>query len=234
MVVVTAYDAAFAAVAEDAGVDAILVGDSLANVMLGKKSTREIGMAVMEIFTRAVTEGTENTHIIADMPFGSCPDPGTALENAGKFISLGAHSVKVEGYQEEIIGNLTGNGIPVVGHLGLLPQTASSFKKMGATEEEKDTLLNTAGKLERSGAIAVVLEHLSFSLAAEVTASVKIPTIGIGAGKEVDGQVLVLHDVLGITSSPLPPFARKFADVYQTSLKGLRDYTEAVRPRRFP
>jgi len=234
LVVTTAYDAAFAIIAEDAGVDAILVGDSLANVMLGRKSTREVGMAVMEIFVQAVATGARDTHIIADMPFGSYSNPDAALENARRFMALGAHSVKIEGYEEEIVENLTANHIPLVGHVGLLPQTASSFKKAGATKEEQDAIFRNAQKLERKGAFAVVLEHFSQELAAKITASVSIPTIGIGAGKNVNGQVLVLHDLLGITPGAVPPFARKFANVYETALRGLRGYAEAVRDGSFP
>ena len=234
MVVVTAYDAAFARIAEDAGVDAILVGDSLANVMLAKKSTREIDMSVMEIFVAAAVAGANNTHIIADMPFGSYPDPKTALENAQRFISLGAHSVKLEGHHQDIIRVLTENGIPVVGHLGLLPQTAVSLSQVGNTKKEKDNIRNAARKLEQDGVIAIILEHLSFNLAEEVTLSLSIPTIGIGAGNKVNGQVMVLHDLLGIKPGALPPFAKKFADVYETSLKGLQDFSAAVRNETFP
>jgi 3-methyl-2-oxobutanoate hydroxymethyltransferase len=234
LVMATAYDAAFARIAEEAGVDIILVGDSLANVMLAKQSTRQINMSVMEIFVSAVAAGTNNTHITADMPHLSYHDPETALKNARRFLELGAHSVKLEGHHTDIIRKLTDSGVPVIGHLGLLPQTANSLKQVGNTEQEQKDILQAAKDLDEIGVIAIVLEHLSYDLARQVTLSLKTPTIGIGAGKEVNGQVLVLHDLLGIHPDPLPPFARKFADVYNTSLEGLRSYARAVRTREFP
>jgi len=234
MVVVTAYDTAFAAIAQKAGVDVILVGDSLANVMLGYKQTKSVDMKVMEIFTSAVTAGAKNTHIIADMPFGSYDNPESALINAEKFMSCGAHSVKIEGYRKGLVKYLTDNKVPVIGHVGLLPQTAESLTQVGNNDKEENEIKTSASGLEDEGAIAIVLEHLRYDLAEKITSSLSIPTIGIGAGKNVDGQVLVLHDLLGIHNHALPPFAKKFADVYKTSLKGLQDYCSQVREKKFP
>ena len=146
--IITAYDFAFARMAEEAGIDQILVGDSLANVMLGYPSTRDIGMAEMILFTRAVAKGAPNTHIIADMPYLSDGDPETAMENAKRLLEVGAHSVKLEGAKINVIEALIKKGIPVMGHLGLLPQTAESFKQYGKTEAEADQLLKEALAIE--------------------------------------------------------------------------------------
>lgn len=234
LVMATAYDFPFAQIMDEAGVDVILVGDSLANVVLGLPSTRDVDMGVMALFVAAVARGARNTHILADMPYGSYDDPAKAVANGRRFLSLGAHSVKLEGARLAEVSALTKEGIPVVGHLGLLPQTAKSFKQVGRTPEERDPILRAADELARAGAIGMVLEHMDFSLAAEVTRRVPVPTIGIGAGKGVDGQVLVLHDFLGLGSGPLPPFARAFAGLREEALNGTKAYCRAVRERGFP
>jgi 3-methyl-2-oxobutanoate hydroxymethyltransferase len=234
LVMVTAYDVFFASVAEQSGVDVILVGDSAANAVLGKKSTREINMDVMAIFLEGVAAGCQSTHITADMPHDSYPNPEMALKNASRFMSLGAHSVKLEGFHPEIVKILRENGIPVFGHLGLLPQSAQSLKKVGLEAPEQQRLLREARHLDQAGVIALVLEHMNSQLAGQITRSCSAPTVGIGAGPQVNGQVLVLHDLLGMNTRPLPPFAKRFADVKQTALEGLRNYTEAVRRKEFP
>lgn len=234
MVVVTAYDYPFAQVMEEAGVDVILVGDSLANVVLGLKSTREVGMDEMALFTAAVARGARNTHILADMPYGAYDDPASAVANGRRFLSLGAHSVKLEGSRPEIVHALVSEGIPVIGHLGLLPQTAKSFKQVGKSPEDRDEVLRGADALVAAGACAVLLEHMEFSLAAEVTRRIPVPTIGIGAGKDVDGQVLVMHDFLGLGSGYPPPFVRAFADLRRQAVEGTKQYCRAVRERGFP
>jgi 3-methyl-2-oxobutanoate hydroxymethyltransferase len=234
MVVITAYDAPFAARAEIAGVDAILVGDSAANTVLGYASTREVGMEAMLILTGAVARGARNTHIIGDMPYGSDESVDAALDNARRFIAAGAHSVKMEGAKVEIARALVGAGIPVVGHLGLLPQTAQNFKQVARDDQEKARLLEEALSLETAGICALVLEHIPSDLGEKVTRRLSIPTIGIGAGPKTDGQVMVMHDVLGLSSRRLPPFAKAFAAVGQEIEAGLTRYAEAVRGRQFP
>jgi len=234
MVMVTGYDFPFAAILESAGVDVILVGDSLANVVLGLKSTREVDMDIMSVFVAAVARGAKQTHILADMPFGSDSDPKLAVVNGQRFKKLGAHSVKIEGLKLDSIRALSSEGISVVGHLGLLPQTAESFKKVGVTQQEKDELLRAADLLVAAGVIGMVLEHMDFDLAGEVTQRLPVPTIGIGAGKKVDGQVLVLHDLLSISSGYLPPFAKSFAHLGDAAISGVKAYCEAVRERQFP
>jgi 3-methyl-2-oxobutanoate hydroxymethyltransferase len=234
MVMATGYDFPFARILEEAGVDVILVGDSLANVVLGLSSTREVGMEVMSIFVAAVVRGAQNTHILADLPFGSDATAGRAVDSGRRYMELGAHSVKLEGAKLEAIKALTSEGIPVFGHLGLLPQTAKSFKQVGRDPAERDEVLRSAEALVAAGAVGMVLEHMAFDLAAEVTRRVPVPTIGIGAGKDVDGQVLVLHDFLGLSAGHLPPFAKAFAEVREEAFKGASEYCRAVRERRFP
>lgn len=234
LVMATGYDYPFARILEEAGVDVILVGDSLANVVLGLASTREVGMDEMSVFVGAAARGARNTHILADMPYGSDLDPAGAVANGRRFLGLGASSVKLEGAKVDAIRALTSEGIPVVGHLGLLPQTAKSFKQVGRSPEERDDVLRAADALVEAGAIAMVLEHMAFDLAAQVTRRVPIPTVGIGAGRDVDGQVLVLHDFLGIRSGALPPFAKAFASLHGAALAGAQAYCRAVRERSFP
>ncbi len=234
LVMATGYDFCFAGILEEAGVDIILVGDSLANVMLGLPTTRGVDMEVMSVFVAAVVRGAPHTHVTADMPYLSDETPAKAVANAKRFASLGAHSVKLEGLKTEQVQAVVSEGIPVIGHLGLLPQTAVSFKQVGHGEEERENLVGAALELERAGASALVLEHMDSESAAKITQALRIPTIGIGAGKYVNGQVLVLHDFLGLNKRPPPPFARAFADLRPAGLQGARNYCEAVRSGDFP
>lgn len=234
LVMATGYDYPFARILEEAGVDVILVGDSLANVVLGLPTTREVGMDEMVLFAGAAARGARNTHIMADMPFGSDTDPDMAVRNGKRFLAAGAHSVKLEGPKLEVVKALTGEGIPVMGHIGLLPQTAKSFKQVGHDPAERDLVLRSADSLVAAGAMSLLLEHMASDLAAEVTRNVPVPTVGIGAGPGVDGQVLVLHDFLGIYSGKYPPFAKAFADLHGAALAGAREYCRAVRERTFP
>lgn len=227
--VTTAYDVAFAAMAEKARIDMILVGDSLANTMLGYKSTNEIGMKEMEIFTAAVCRGAPNTHVIADMPFQSDSTPELALENAQKLINCGASSVKLEGAKIEIIQHLRENNIEVMGHLGLLPQTAKNFKQYGNSEEEAEKLIQEAKILESLGVYAFVLEHIPSELGKQITKAATPVTIGIGAGQDTDGQVLVMHDLLGMHTKKIPPFAQKFANLFDAGVEGFEQYIASVK-----
>lgn len=234
LVMATGYDYPFALLLEEAGVDVILVGDSLANVMLGLKSTREVGMDVMSVFVGAVGRGAKDTHIMADMPYGSDSEPSLAVANAKRFLALGAHSVKLEGAKYEVVKALATEGVPVMGHVGLLPQTAKSLKQVGRDAAERDEVLRAAEGLAAAGVIGMVLEHMAADLAAEITRRVPVPTVGIGAGPHVDGQVLVLHDLLGMHAGNYPPFAKAFADLHGAALAGAREYCRAVRTRAFP
>lgn len=230
--VVTAYDAAFAAIAEAAGVDQILVGDSLANVLLGLKSTAEIGMTEMSIFTAAVKRGAPGTHVIADMPFGSDATPALAVKNAKKLVECGANSVKLEGAKLDVIKALHSEGIPVMGHLGLLPQTAKSFKQCGKTAEEASRIFEEARQLDELGIYAFVLEHIPSELGARISKAVRAVTIGIGAGNGTDGQVLVMHDLLRMHNKKLPPFATPQANLYEAAKLGFEKYIESVKHSR--
>ncbi len=225
---ITAYDYGFAKIAESAGIDQILVGDSLANTMLGYKSTKCVGMDEMRIFVAAVCRGAPNTHVIADMPYMSYKDSKTALENARSLIDLGASSVKLEGFHPDIIETLCRNGIEVCCHLGLLPQTATSFKQVGNSEEDAERILREAKAIDEIGAFECVLEHIPEELGKKVTKAVKLITIGIGAGNETDGQVAVLHDALGIGNGKIPPFATKFCDIFCLAESGIKAYIASV------
>lgn len=237
LVMATAYDFFFARILEEAGVDLLLVGDSAAQVMFGLPSTREITVTDMLLLVGAAARGAPNTHVVADMPYGSDFEPQKAIEAGRRFLAAGALSVKLEGAKVEVVQALVAAGIPVMGHLGLLPQTAASFKQVGHGAGERETLLHEAQALVEAGIYALLLEHLDFTLAAAISSAVRVPTIGIGAGNGVGGQVLVLHDLLGMQADAnrkLPPFARRFADLRSPALMGLRDYCRAVRDRTFP
>lgn len=232
IVMVTAYDACFARMAEAAKVDMILVGDSGANVVLGYSSTREIGMSEMLMFVAAVRRGAPNTHIVADMPWQSDKDPGIALENARRFLQVGANSVKVEGANSEVLKYLCRHEINVVGHLGLLPQTATTFKQQGQSPEDAVRILQESKIVAQAGVFALVLEHIPEQLASLISQGLtSIPTIGIGAGKLVDGQVLVLHDVLGMHPFKVPPFATQHANLYAEGVAGLERFASSVRKK---
>ncbi len=225
---ITTYDFGFAKIAEAAGIDQILVGDSLANTMLGYKSTTSVGMAEMLIFTAAVCRGAPNTHVIADMPYLSYENPESALENAKKFMDVGAQSVKLEGFKPEVIETLVKNGIPVCAHLGLLPQTAVTMKQVGKTEEEAKRLLNEIKTIDAIGAYECVLEHIPGELGESLTKAVSLITIGIGGGSHTDGHVTVLQDAIGINNGKIPPFATKYCNVFDVAKKGIEDYISFV------
>lgn len=234
--VVTAYDVPFARYAEEAGIDVILVGDSLANVVLGYDETTPVTMEEMLHHTRAVSRGTARAHIMADMPFGSYQvSDEEAVRNAIRFVKeAGACSVKLEGgaLEADRIRAITRVGIPVVGHIGITPQTAGlgpGYKMRSNLER----LMNDAKAVEAAGAYAIVLEVVDHDLARELTRELTIPTIGIGAGNGCDAQVLVLHDVLGMYPHS-PPFAKRYADLRSVVTDALRSYADDVRSNVFP
>jgi 3-methyl-2-oxobutanoate hydroxymethyltransferase len=230
LVVCTAYDFPFARVLERAGVDVILVGDSLANVVLGLESTRGVGMAEMELFAAAVLRGAPHTHVTVDLPFGADATVESAVRNGQRLIALGATSVKMEGSKPGVIEALVAAGIPVMGHLGVLPQTATSFKKVGVAASDRTRLLQEARDIRDAGVFAMVLENVDADTAREVTLAVDVPTIGIGAGEGTRGQVQVLHDVLGLAEKS-PPFAKPFADLGAAAETAVREYAAWVRNR---
>ena len=234
--VITAYDAPFAECAERAGIDVILVGDSLGNVVLGYDETTPVTLDEMIHHAKAVCRGTARAHIIVDMPFGSYQvSDDDAVRSAIRLVKEGgASSVKMEGGERvaDRIAAIVGAGIPTVGHIGVMPQTAGLGPGY-RMRTNRDQLLADARAIEAAGAYAIVLEVIEAAIAAEVTQAVAIPTIGIGAGAGCDAQVLVLHDVLGIYPNP-PSFVRRYARIGETATAALQSFGEDVRNRRFP
>jgi 3-methyl-2-oxobutanoate hydroxymethyltransferase len=234
--VVTAYDAPFAEFAERAGIDVILVGDSLGNVVLGYDETTPVTMDDMIHHAQAVTRGTARAHIMVDMPFGSYQvSDEDAVRNAVRLVKEGgASSVKMEGGipVAERIRAIYGAGIPVVGHIGVMPQTASlgpGYK----VRTNRERLIAEARAIEAAGAYALVLEVIDRDVAREITQVVSIPTIGIGSGPHCDSQVLVLHDVLGMYPES-PGFVKKYAEIGSTATAALREFADDVKEKRFP
>jgi 3-methyl-2-oxobutanoate hydroxymethyltransferase len=241
IVMVTAYDAPSARLADAAGVELILVGDSAAMVVLGHDSTVPASMDELLILTRAVTRGAKRPIVVADMPFGSFQvSDELALENAVRFVKeAAADAVKLEGAGPMVprVRAIVGAGIPVMGHIGLTPQSATSlggFKAQGRTAEKARKLVEDARELEAAGCFSVVLEAVPAAVAAEVTRALTIPTIGIGAGRECDGQVLVWHDLLGLYEGRAPRFVKRYADIGTEIRKALETYADEVRTGRFP
>lgn len=238
---ITAYDAMFARLVDEGGADAILIGDSLGMVVQGNDDT--LGVTVDDIIyhTRAVARGARRSHIVADMPFMSYQaDPVEALRNAGRLLKEGgAHAVKLEGGVEiaDTVKRMVGAGIPVMGHLGLTPQSVHAmggFKVQGKHADAAERILADAKALEAAGAYAVVLEGIPVELARIVTQSLSIPTIGIGAGVDCDGQVLVLQDLLGLDLSFAPKFVKRYARLGDIVPAAVAAYRDEVRQGSFP
>jgi 3-methyl-2-oxobutanoate hydroxymethyltransferase len=237
----TAYDYPTARLLDEAGVDVILVGDSLGMVVLGQDNTLPITIEEMLHHTRAVRRGTRRALVVADMPYGSYhTDLPESVRNAMRFVKeAGAEAVKVEGGERrlELISRLTEAEIPVMGHVGLTPQSVNAlggYRVQGKTPSTAQQLIRDARAVEAAGAFSVVLEAVPRELAAEITRELRIPTIGIGAGPDCDGQILVVHDLLGLTFSPLPKFARRYANVGELISSAVREYCEDVRGGMFP
>jgi 3-methyl-2-oxobutanoate hydroxymethyltransferase len=241
IVMVTAYDAPGGRLADAAGVDVVLVGDSAAMVVLGHDSTVPATMDEMVVLTRATTRGARRPLVVADMPFGSFQvSDEEALRNAIRFVKeAGADAVKLEGAGPTLsrVRTLVGAGVPVMGHVGLTPQSATmlgGFKAQGRTAEGARRLLDDARALEAAGCFSVVLEAVPAPVAARVTETLLIPTIGIGAGAGCDGQVLVYHDLLGLYDGQAPRFVKRYADVAGEIRAALEAYVADVRSGAFP
>ncbi len=237
----TAYDYPMAKILDEAGCDMILVGDSLGNVVLGYENTTHVTMEDMLHHTKAVARGAKYPLIVSDMPFLSCHlGVYKAVENAGRLISEGnAHAVKIEGGEEiaDVVKAICDAGIPVVGHLGLTPQSVNQLGGFGicAKEEaEAQKLIADAKAIEAAGAFCIVLECIPKELAKRVSEEISVPTIGIGAGAGCDGQVLVLYDMLGLFSDYVPAFVKKYAELNDTVKKGVTDYINEVKGGIFP
>lgn len=237
----TAYDAQMAELADAGGVDVLLVGDSLGQVVHGMETTLPVTLEMMTLHTQAVVRGTKRALVVSDMPFMSCQvSPEETLRNAGRLLKEGgAQAVKIETCNERIIDmvpHLRDAGIPVMGHIGLTPQSIHAlggYKVQGRGEEKAQRLLHLARMIEEAGAFALVLELMPRDLARQITESLAIPTIGIGAGAECDGQVLVINDLIGLTPNP-PKFARKYVDMRNGVLRAVRKFTRDVREGQFP
>jgi len=241
LVCLTAYDYSTARLVDAADVHLILVGDSVAMTMLGYETTLPVTMEEMLHHTSAVTRAAENGLVVADMPFMSYQvSVSQALENAGRFIKeCGAGAVKIEGgaLRVPVVRALVENGIPVLGHIGLTPQSVhemGGYKVQGKKPTEAQRLLDDAKALSGAGAFGIVLECIPTALAGEITASVDVPTIGIGAGSHCDGQILVTHDLLGLYSELSPKFAKRYADLGSAMKQAFETYKQEVEAGEFP
>ncbi len=237
----TAYDFTMAQMVDKGGIDAILVGDSASNVMAGHETTLPITLDQMIYHAQSVVRGVERALIVVDLPFGTYQsDPQRALDSAVRIMKeSGAHAVKLEGGQEieKSIKKIVNAGIPVMGHLGLTPQSIYQFgtyKVRAKEEEEAEKLLSDAKLLDELGCFALVMEKIPANLAKKVTESISIPTIGIGAGPDVDGQILVLQDMLGMTHEFKPRFLRQYLDLYQEITGAVASYVNDVKDSDFP
>ena len=237
----TAYDYPTARLLDEAGVDVLLVGDSLAMVVLGYESTLPVTLEEMLHCTRAVRRGTRRALLVSDMPYGSYhDDPMAAVRNAVRFVKeAGAEAVKIEGGERrmDLITRLVDAEIPVMGHIGLTPQSVNTFggfRVQGKTEAAGDQILRAARAVEAAGAFTIVLESIPRELGARITAELRIPTIGIGAGPDCDGQVLVVNDLLGLTFGHKPKFTRRYADVGEIISRAAAEYCRDVQQGHFP
>lgn len=240
VIVVTAYDALFARIVEQAGIDTILVGDSLGVVVQGKSNTLSVTMEEMLYHTRIVAGAVQKSLVIGDMPFLSYQvGKEDAVRNAGRFLQVGAHAVKLEGGAAIVdrVEAMTRMGIPVIGHLGMTPQSVSQYggyKVQGKGKHHATQLVADAKALEQAGAQAIVLEAIPSALAKTITEELAIPTIGIGAGPHCDGQVLVLYDLLGLFDDFVPKFVKPYAHLKADVLEALHRYKKEVEQGKFP
>lgn len=239
--VLTAYDYSTAKYIDEAGIDIILIGDSLAMVALGYDTTHSVGVDEMRIFTKAVSKGAERAMVITDMPFMSYnTNVSDALKNCGEMIKNGANGVKIEGCNEyilEVVKRLVQCGIPVMGHLGFTPQflnTLGGYKIQGKTQEAADEILKQAKELEKAGVFSIVLEMVPQECAKYITENLKVPTISCGAGKFCTAQVLVSDDVFGKYSEFKPKFARKYGDMKSLIYDCAKRFDEDVKNGNFP
>ncbi len=237
----TAYDYSMAQVIDQAGIDAILVGDSASNVMVGNRTTLPMTVDQMIYHGRSVMNGVKRAMVVIDMPFGSYhASPAEAVANAVKIMrETEADALKLEGGEEiiEAVKAILSAGIPIMGHLGLMPQSINKYGSYGLRakdEEESNKLRNDARILEEAGCCSIVLEKIPASLAGEVARERSIPMIGIGAGPHVDGQVLVMHDMLGLNKGFSPRFLRRYANLYDEITRAVEQYSEDVKSSSFP
>ncbi|MGQ9664489.1 MAG: 3-methyl-2-oxobutanoate hydroxymethyltransferase [bacterium] len=240
IVCLTAYDYPTAKILDEVGIEIILVGDSAANVVAGEKTTLPITMSDMLYHTKVVARAVKNALVIADMPFLSYQcSIDEAVKNAGSFLKVGAAGVKVEGAGPvlKVIERYVKLGIPVMGHLGLTPQSIHKFGGYGLrgkTKKEAEQILKDAKRLVEAGCFSIVLEKIPLSLARKITQAVPIPTIGIGAGPYCDGQILVLHDMLGMYEDFIPKFVKQYAQIGAEMRRAVKDYIKEVKSGIYP
>jgi 3-methyl-2-oxobutanoate hydroxymethyltransferase len=237
----TAYDFSFARIVDGAGVDVILVGDSASNVMAGHETTLPITLDQMIYHAQSVIRGIDRCLVVVDLPFGSYQsNSDIALASAIRIMKeTGGHAIKLEGGEEVVdsIKRIVSAGIPVMGHLGLTPQSIYKFGTYtvrAREEEEANKLRKDAEKLQQAGCFAIVLEKIPAALAKEVSESLNIPTIGIGAGPHCDGQVLVMHDMLGINTEFKPRFLRQYLNIHEQATEAVKNYVKDVKGKSFP
>lgn len=235
----TAYDASFAQLFDNAGIHVLLIGDSMGMVLQGQDSTLSVTTNDIAYHTRCVKAGAKNALVIADMPFMTYANTNDALHNAHQLMAAGANMVKLEGgdWLYDTIRQLTNNGVAVCGHLGLTPQSVNvfgGFKVQGRANEQAQQMIEHAQGLEQAGAQLLVLECIPVDLAKAITKSISIPTIGIGAGNVTDGQILVMHDMFGISSGYIPKFSKNYIELTGDMTKAVKLYIEEVRSGAFP
>jgi len=236
---ITSYDSLTASLFDEAGIPVLLVGDSAANLVFGYDSTLPVTVDEMLPIVSAVARSTKNALVVVDMPFGSYQTSiSSALESSTKFLKAGAHAVKLEGGQRvaETVKALVEAGIPVMGHIGLTPQSVNVFGgyKVQGRGESADQLLIDAKSLEEAGAFSIVLEAIPSELAKQITESVSIPTIGIGAGVDTDAQVMVWQDLVGLTPGPKPKFVKNYLNLRQEIEKAVKEFTSDVASGKYP
>ena len=234
IIMLTAYDYQIAKILDEVGIDLILVGDSLSMVVLGNKDTKSATMGDLLYHTRAVSKGAKKTPVIGDMPIGSDRNVEDALINARRFLECGANGVKIEGNKTSVVKALIEEGIPIMGHVGLLPQTADAYRVKGKTKNEALRIHKDAIALDRLGVFSMVLECIPNKLAKRITEDIDAPTIGIGAGKHCDGQVLVINDMLGLDPTFTPKYLKRYANLNRTIKEALRKFTREVQDGIYP
>lgn len=232
--VLTGYDSTMTTLCDKA--DVILVGDSAGMVMLGYDSTKDVTMDDMVRFTTAVKNAKTNSLIVTDLPINSYENEDSAITNSKTLIQAGAHAVKLEGGKEvaDIIKAIKNSGIPVMGHLGLLPQTAEKYSVQAKKSEDAVSLIEDAKILEKSGVFSIVLEMVTSDVTKIITKDVTVPTIGIGSGKDCDGQVLVIHDMLGMFEKIKPKFAKRYLNLSEDIRNAVSSYVKDVKEEQFP
>jgi 3-methyl-2-oxobutanoate hydroxymethyltransferase len=234
IIMLTAYDAQTASILEEAGTDIILVGDSLGMVFQGFNSTKNVSIEDMVYHIKAVKRGTHNTFIVGDMPIGTYENPEAAYSNAVRLIEAGADAVKLEGAKIRETGYLVKKNIIVQGHLGLLPQTAASYKVTGKSIEDAAMITEAAEQLQKAGAFSIVLECIPDKLAKSITERLSVPTLGIGAGPDCSGQVLVINDLLGMTKGKKPKFVKPYTNLHDIINNAVKHFIGDVKCSAYP